>query len=802
LVLVESARLVTLTGPGGSGKTRLALHAAAELEPHFDRGAHFVDLSSLSDPSLVQVEIARSMGLIESNDRTPLETIKEFLRPRRHLLILDNFEQLLPAVSVVSELLSACPGLSIIVSSRIALRIDGEHEFDVPPLELPDLSGPASFARLSANSSVSLFVDRATAIRPSFRLTDENAAAVAEICARMDGLPLAIELASSGVRVLEPHAIAARLGDGLDLPRDGRRDRPARQQTLRNTIAWSHDLLPPDDQQVFRRLGVFANGFTLEAAEAVCFDTGEAQVPSAESLGVIVEHSLLRVNGDARRFSMLSTVREFAREHLDTVGETSVVARRHAEFYLRLAEAAQEHYLSADAVPWLHVVDADLDNFRAAMDWCLRGSGPTELGLRIASALSRYWQLRIQLREGADWLALALADGDTATARWRPKALVGAGWIAHHRGDSDEAAARFSDAAELSRRIGDRHGRANAIGDLGVIREQQGNYAEAERLMSESLELYRETGDREGEAARLRGLGSVACSTGDFERARRLLEEGLALCRELGGVFSTALALGALGLEALYRRDSDTALPRFTEALTLFRHLGHGYAIAWSLHYLGRVALLRGEHVRAAELLTDSLRRRLELGDWGGIAQCLEGLASVNTDAAHDEQAAQLLGAAMNLRLRIRSPLSPSERAMLESDVAATRSRLGEQRFEVGVQTGSRRAPESLVELAFELGAFLVSGGPPQGRSDHQSPPVGGVRAPGAKDQELTPREIEVATLVARGYRNREIAASLVIAERTAESHVRNILKKLELRTRADIATWVARGGPNVGAHA
>ena len=691
------------------------------------------------------------------------------------------------AATIVGEMIKSCPGLSVLVTSRAPLQIDGEREFPVPPLALPDSNGPMTPDRLSHVPAITLFVERATAIRPDFVVTSANAPVVVEICRRLDGLPLAIELAAARIRLMSPEAIQSRLERRLGLLVGGRRDQPARQQTLRNTIAWSYDLLQPAEQMLCRRLSVFVGGFTFEAAEAVHGVDGAPGIDVLNGISSLVEQSLLRTEGadGEPRFGMLETIREYVLERVEQSGELAPLRRSHADYFLTLAEQAEPHLMRADDSPWLRRLQNEYDNLRAALRWCLVDDGDTAIGVRIVAALARFWHIRSHLSEGLDWIDLALASRDETLAPAQAQALTSAGWLAYYRGDPRRAAALFEQAADLYRRLEDRRGLALAIGDRGVIMEHEGDYAQAEALIAESLDLYRQTGDREGVADRLRGLGSVACAQGDFARATVFLEENLAFCRQFGGTFRVALALGALGLAALYQGDVERGLGLFQECLAQYRQLEHTYGIAWALHYVARLELLRGDVSRAAALLVESLDSRLKLDDPGGIAQCLEGIAAAGLTRGLTEPAVRLFGAAAHLRETINAPLSPAERVGFDRDVAMGRVQVGEAAFAALWADGQVLSLDRAIASAFELARVASTG----------DQPASSRREMVDRMSSLTPRECEVAALIARGLTNPEIAAELVIAPRTADTHVRNILGKLDLANRAQIAAWASRQG-------
>ncbi len=591
LLLRDDVRLVTLTGPGGTGKTRLALQVASDLVHDFPDGVWLVPLAPISDPELLISAVARALGLREAGGRSLWDTVASYLKEKRLLLILDNFEQILPAAPPVADLLAGCPNFTALVTSRAVLHLRGEHEYEVPPLALPKLARATSAEALGQYAAVALFIQRAVAVRSDFRLTGGNAPAVAEICRRVDGLPLAIELAAARVRLLAPQALLDRLERRLPLLTGGARDLPARQQTLRNAIAWSYDLLAPAEQALFRRLGVFVGGFTLEAAEAVC--QVEARLDTLDSLGSLMEHSLLRsaeaLDGEPR-FGMLETIREYALEQLETSGEASEVRRRHAEFYLALAEHAEPRIRSGrEQREWLARLEVEHDNLREALDRSLAAASGVETALRLAGTLRWFWWTRGHLTEGRNWLERALAAGSGASASLRANALHGSGGLAW----------------------------------------SQGAFDRSETLLAESLALRRGLGDRAGIASSLAGLAHIARDRRDYDRAVVLFEECLALYRELGDRAGIADAVGDLGHIASLKGEYARAASLYAESLATFRELGDEAGIAWSLHNQGELACSQGAHERAIVLLRESLVLRGKLGDRAGVADSLERVAVV-----------------------------------------------------------------------------------------------------------------------------------------------------------------------------
>jgi predicted ATPase/class 3 adenylate cyclase len=655
--LLGAGRLVTLTGPGGSGKTSLALRVASELldsehGEEFEDGVFFVALAPIGDPSLVVSTIAQTLGVREAAGGSLLDHLKAALRDKRLLLVLDNFEQILPTAPLVSELLAAAPRLKILVTSRAVLRLSGEKDYPVPPLALPEVGRELNAEGLSRYAAVALFVERALDAKPDFMMTDENASAVAEICARVDGLPLAIELAAARVRLLPPRALLARLARRLPLLVGGARDLPARQQTLRDTIAWSYDLLGEEEQALVRQLGVFVGGFTLEAAEAVC--AGESDL--LDGLASLVDKSLLlqaEQQGEPR-FRMLETIREYALEVLLTSGEATEIQRRHAAHFLALAEAAEPELHKTQQATWLNRLEWEHDNLRAAVRWSLE-SNDAEPALRLAGALGRFWEVRGFLSEGQRWLDRAL---DLAVAAQPP------------------VSARVKGAA------------LGAAGTLAYVRSE---YERAVALLQDSLGLWRELGNRAGVATSLHNLSRVRFYQGDHERAVRLCEESLALHRELGDKRGVALSLNTLGVIARNRGNPTAARALLEESLGLFRVLGDPWGIGQLLNNLARVARDLGDWVWTAELCAESLALFREVGDRQGLAWVLSNLAIVAHSREAWASAARLFGVVDALRAALGSSslsMSPAERSTYEAAVAVTRSKLGEERFSAAWAAG------------------------------------------------------------------------------------------------------------------
>ena len=700
-LLASETRLLTLTGPGGTGKTRLALQAAADLLDTFEDGTFFVSLAALTDSELVTSAIAAPLGVVEATDRPLDEGIKEYLREKQLFLVLDNFEQVLEGAQLVGQLLAACPGLEVLATSRIPLGLYGEREYLVPPLSLPDPERLPSLERLTQYEAVRLFVERAQDARSDFSVTNENAPAVAEICARLDGLPLAIELAAARVKVLTPQKMLDRLSDRLKLLTRGARDLPERQKTLRATMEWSHALLEEGEKVLFARLSVFAGGRTLEAIEAICDAEGDLPVEALDGVESLVDKSLLREGegvGGEPRFVMLETVHEYAREKLEESGETEELRRLHAQYFLSLAEKAEPELKGLRQYEWLERLEAEYDNMRAAFSWLLE-DGDIELVLRLAGALRRFWHVRGYFDEGRRWLEQALAKGSRASASARAKALDAVGGLAHDQGDIDRAEAAAQEGLKLNGRADIESGLvASFRRTLGITAEREGDYKRATELYEESLALYREVEDKWGIAASLLSLGNVLVVRKEHERAKELYREALILSRESGDPDQFATGLANLGYEHLLEGDHEQATALNEQAARLYRDRGSRGGLVYALDNLAWAALVRGDHVRARALHEETLALCRELGDKLIGSESLEGLACAAAARGEAERSAQLFGTAKSLGYQ----QAPAERALREPYLAAARSRLDEAAWEAALAEGQMMTFEEAVAYALE----------------------------------------------------------------------------------------------------
>jgi predicted ATPase len=658
LLARPEVRLLTLTGAGGAGKTRLALALAAELVERYRNGVFFVALAAVHEPARVLPTVAQGLGVREVSGQPLAETLTDHLRERELLLCVDNFEQVAEAAGLLSELLAAAPKLTILATSRAPLRLSGEFCYPVPSLSLPDPARTDDLEELRASEAVSLFTVRAQAARPDFALTDENAAAVAEICLRLDGLPLALELAAARVTVLPPAALAARLTRRLAVLTGGARDLPARQQTLRATLAWSYDLLPEDEQALFARLGVFAGGATLAAAEAVCARQGGPDV--LEGLASLVDNSLLRRDEDEAgepRFRMLQTVREYALECLEARGDAATVRRRHAEFFLALAEEAEPHLFGAEEAEWLSRLEREHENLRVALA-LFRDEGERELELRFASAVSDFWRIRGHISEGRRRLQDALAGNMTRTAA-SVKALCEVSYLADRQGEHEQAKAYAEEARRISREVGDREGLWHAL-----IR-----------------------------------LGGLAQDAREHERARTLYEEGLALARGLGDSRLVGMSLGDLGLLARDEGDYERAAVLQRESLANARLTANPATVAIALTNLAEVMLLRDCRAEARALAAESLRICDATASPDLMAACLDIIGAIAAEQGDANRAARLCGAANRLREELGTTLPPFERELNERALDAVHRELGEAAYAAAWAEGRAMSPAELLQL-------------------------------------------------------------------------------------------------------
>jgi predicted ATPase len=678
----QDVRLVTVTGPGGIGKSRLALEVARGIVDAFPAGVYFVPLASVNDPDSIASVIAQTLLVRESGKQSQLERLKDHLQSSSNspmLLLIDNFEHMVAAAPTLAELLAIAPGLKLLVTSRAALRVYDEHEFPVPPLALPDPKGLPSLETLSQYSAISLFVQRAAAVRPDFKLTDENAAAVAEICARLDGLPLAIELAAARAKLLSPSAMRARLESRLQLLTGGARDLPARQQTLRQAIDWSYDFLTAPEQKLFRRLAVFLGGCTLEAVESVCDTKRDLDLDVLDGMASMVDKSLVRQidqpDGEPR-FVMLATIREYALEKLAGSGEESQIRRSHAAYCLVLAEEGGAQDGGAQSTEWHHRFEVEHDNFRLALEW-LTETGEAEWGLRLGTGLFRFWELREYLTEGRDCLGKLLKLKAAALAsNLRARALFAAGILAAEQGDLVVADGLIEESLNIARQLGDKRSIAVSLNALAVNARDHQDFASSRALFEQSLVLWRELRDHLAVARALSNLASIARLQEDFSNARALYEECLCIFRDLGDRTGVAWALNHEGDVVREQGDFTAARSLYERSLAAFYSLNDRWGIAASLADLGNLAREQKDYGTADSLYRESLKVFQELDHKRGIARLLESFACSAASQSQPERSLRLAGAAAALRQSIGAPLTPAEQTKLERILEAARREL------------------------------------------------------------------------------------------------------------------------------
>jgi predicted ATPase/DNA-binding CsgD family transcriptional regulator len=833
LLLRPEVRLLTLTGTGGIGKTCLAQKVATNLSEVFTHGVCLVQLAPLSDFNLVIPAIAQTLGLRDVEERSLFESLKAFLRDKRLLLLLDNFEQVLAAAPALVELLLACPSLKILVTSRAVLHVKGEYEFAVPPLSLPDPLHLPAHEELLHYEAVALFVQRAQVVKPTFVLSEDNAAAIAQICIRLDGLPLALELAAARSKLLSPQALLGRLTHRLAVLTGGRQDAPTRQQTLRDTISWSYDLLNVEEQRCFRRVAIFVGGCTLEAAEAVCsvpiyrgLTAGEADhsLPAIDLVASLLDKSLLQQSdrvGDEPRLLMLETIREYALEMLADSGELEATEETRAMYYLTLAERGDPELFGQQQHLWVNRLTRDSENLRAALQWLHGRRQHQELLLRLAGSLGWFWYMCGRLSEGMLWLEHALrGTGQDVAVSARIKALCYEAFIALHLGLIDLHTSRAQECLTLARQQRDYRGfalaswslvhyllargdvlgarvqaeetmvfvwipgsrdedwlMACALNALGTVILYQGDYAQTQDLYERAAALFKKAGDLWLYGEMYLGFADVYLARGDESKGRALLDERIAIHAQADNSWATGWFLGLFGEIAL--RQGAIARARILLEAALKRHqqLGdqQGQALIYAL--LAQAAASEHDYMVSRTLAAQSLEIARTVHDTGSLILCLEELADVVADQGEPAWAARLWGAAEHYREASHATLPLVERLGRARRIEHAQGLLGGQVFAARWAEGRNMTAEQAIAASPTPDRTSKAQRPAQGRPGHTS-------AAQPLLDPLSERELEVLQLLAVGASNREIAMALVVAPGTVKLHVSHILSKLGVNSR------------------
>ncbi len=791
---LASHRLVTLIGPGGSGKTRLAVEVANTLRGEYEAGVWLFELASLSDGRLVTQTIASQMNVRDQAGRPLIETLADHLSTRPALLVIDNCEHLLQACAQFADtILSRCPGLRILATSRERLAISGESVWTIPPLTLPEKqpwkspdSPQLALKVYGRSEAVQLFVSRAADVAGNFTLNAENGIWICEICRRLDGMPLAIELAAARVRTLSVHQIAQRLDDRFHLLTGGSRTADSRQQTLAATLDWSYALLSEPERIILQRFSTFSGGATLEAAQAVCADVNIPANQVLDILSQLVEKSLAlveRSEGGETRYRLLETIRQYANEKLIESGTANQARNSHLNYFVAWADQAGMHLFLQEQSKWLDRFESEHDNIRAALEWSQSTEESAQAGLRLAAITGHFWKRRGYQTEGRLRLSTALAQkGAQSGTITRAEALYQANALAFYQSDYTASRKLAEESLAIAEQLG-RDGRlsaARALEALAEVATETGEYSSAPQLYERALDLFRETGDLVGIGETLKMQGWSAMRIGDYEQAESQLSEGLIACRQSGDLYHISSALAGLGELAVRRGQYERARDFLSESLEINRRIKNKWELAIALGTLGWIALLQGDYPEMRKLLGESLNLRKETGDRGGMAWCLEKIAEANCLQSHHQCAATIFGAASALRAPVGSVMDAADRPGYESLISKVRSTLDQPAFEAAWNEGKAMTLEQAMDYAItHIGPLDVKAS--------MKRRFGG----------LTEREQEVATWIARGKSNREIAGAMTVGLKTVETYVTRILNKLGFDSRVQIATWAIEKGLN-----
>lgn len=775
----RDVRLLTFTGPGGVGKTRLAGEVARSLQSEWRDGAHFVHLAGVSDSASVAPAIAWALGIRDAGGQSATATLLEELPHREALVVLDNFEQVESAAPLLTDLLAAGSGLQLIVTSRTVLRLSGEHHFPLSPLAFPDPKRLPPLTDLAGMPAVRLFAERARAATGDFTLTAANAAQVAAICARLDGLPLAIQLAAARLRHMPLSAIADRIERRLSLLVGGPQDSPARLQTLRAAIDWSYALLEPTERALFRRVAVFVGGWTLEAAAEVADIPLDLKFDALDGMSALVDDNLVnRLDGGngEPRFSMLETIREYGLEQLAISREQDVTERRHSAFFLEVGTQAREMMDGPEQATWLARLATEHDNTRAVLERAI-STGDAVTALQLGVFLWKLWAQRGYLAEGRRTLERALRIGGDVEPAMRVRAIYCLGLLTLDLGELSEARAHFTEGLAIWRKVGNQDGIATALNGLGLVAQHMGEYTTATKFLEEARAIWSDLGDISGIAIAQGALGDLAIAEGEYERAREWHESNLAIRHQLGNIDGAAYSLWALATVARLQSDSAKAEALYRESAAIFKNLGDRQGVAHNLYGLARVAQQKRDDFEALRLLQEALELNHSLGERFWVAECIQGIGAIVAMRGHVERAVRLLGAVDALRSSMLTVPGVAERQEIEQTMAIARRTLTNSAYDEAWAAGQRLSLEEATAEALAL---------------TENPEM--IPRP-ALPFNLTRREQEVLALLCQHLTDPEIAERLFLSPRTASNHVANILGKLGAANRREAIALATRHG-------